>query len=101
MIYNAKIIKVADLQQGVSNASGREWKKRSVNVEIPDNDEAIVHQVKHVIQVSFSGEEAVAAGAFAVGDEVVIRVGFGLRQYKDSEFPICYGWSIEKAATGE
>lgn len=97
MNYKGKIIKVADLQQGVSSASGREWKKRTVNVEIPDNDEAIAHQVKNIIQVSFSGEQAEAAGMFCVGDEVDIRVGFGIRQYKDSEFPICYGWSIEKA----
>lgn len=96
MKYNGKIQKVGELASGISSASGQKWYRRYINVEIPDNDPEIAAQVHNVIQVSFTGDQAVALGDLAAGDQVDIGVGFGVRTFGTNEYPTCYGWWIRK-----
>ena len=90
MEIKGRIFQVLPLQSGVSQASGREWKKQEYVLETGD-------QYPRKVCFQLFGDR-VDQFPVAVGDEVVVSIDIESREYNGRWYTNISAWKIEKVS---
>lgn len=88
MEIKGKIFQVLPLQSGVSQSSGREWKKQEYILETAE-------QYPRKVCFQFFGDK-VDQFPLAVGDEVVVSIDIESREYNGRWYTNISAWKAEK-----